>query len=126
MPHFALACDTAMPYITLMHTVIETNAWIAAAKDAGMSDDERANVVDILAANPEAGEIMPGCGGARKLRVAKPGKGKSGGYRVITYFAGKDVPVFLLTVFGKNEKASLAKGERNALAALTKTLRATL
>lgn len=91
-----------------------------------MSDDERANVVDILAANPEAGEIMPGCGGARKLRVAKPGKGKSGGYRVITYFAGKDVPVFLLTVFGKNEKASLAKGERNALAALTKTLRATL
>lgn len=110
----------------LMHTVIETNAWIAAAKDAGMTDDERANVVDILANNPEAGEIMPGCGGARKLRVAKPGKGKSGGYRVITYFAGNDVPVFLLTVFGKNEKVSLSKAERNALAVLTKSLRTTL
>lgn len=105
-----------------MHTVIETNAYLAAAKDAGMSEDERSAVVDLIANNPEAGEIMPGCGGARKLRVAKPGKGKSGGYRVITYFAGEALPAFLLTVFGKNEKASLAKGERNALAALTKRL----
>jgi len=109
-----------------MHTVIETNAWIAAARDAGMSDEERAAVVDILADNPEAGEIMPGCGGARKLREAKPGKGKSGGYRVITWFAGEDVPVFLLTVFGKNEKASLSRAERNALSGLTKMLRSTL
>jgi hypothetical protein len=79
-------------------------------------------VVDLIAANPEAGEIMPGCGGVRKLRVARPGRGKSGGYRVITYYAGIDVPTFLLTVFGKNEKANLTKGERNALAAFTKTL----
>ena len=83
-------------------------------------------VVNLIAANPEAGEIMPGCGGARKLRVAKPGKGKSGGYRVITYFAGATRPVFLLTVFGKNEKANLTKGERNALAEMTKTLASTL
>lgn len=91
-----------------------------------MSDDERAAVVDMIAANPKAGEIMPGCGGARKLRYAKPGKGKSGGYRVITYFAGEDVPAFLLTEFGKGEKVSLSQGERNALAALTKTLKSTL
>jgi len=109
-----------------MQTVIETAAYIAAAKDAGMSGTEMVAVVDLIAANPEAGDIMPGCGGARKLRVAKPGKGKSGGYRVITYFAGDDVPVFLLTVFGKNEKANLSKAERNALAGLTKRLRDTL
>jgi hypothetical protein len=109
-----------------MQTVIETAAYIAAAKDAGMSEAEMVAVVDLIAANPEAGDIMPGCGGARKLRVAKPGKGKSGGYRVITYFAGADVPAFLLTVFGKNEKANLDKAERNALAALTKRLRDTL
>jgi hypothetical protein len=109
-----------------MHTIIETNAYLAAAKDSGMSADEQAKVVDVLAQNPEAGEIMPGCGGARKLRVAKPGKGKSGGFRVITYFGGNDVPVFLLTVFGKNEKANLSKAERNGLAALTKTLRDSL
>jgi hypothetical protein len=105
-----------------MHTVIETAAYLAAAKDAGMSTDEMTAVVDLIAADPEAGEIMPGCGGARKLRVAKPGKGKSGGYRVITYYAGANVPAFLLTVFGKGDKASLTKGERNALAAMTKRL----
>lgn len=109
-----------------MQTVIETNAYIAAAKDAGMSAEEMAAVVDRIAADPEAGEIMPGCGGARKLRVAKPGRGKSGGYRVITYFPGVTHPVFLLTVFGKNEKANLTKAERNALAAMTKRLTSSL
>ena len=79
-------------------------------------------MVDMLAANPLAGDVMPGCGGARKVRVAKPGRGKSGGYRVITYFGGNDVPLFLLTVFGKNERASLSKAERNGLAVLTTRL----
>lgn len=105
-----------------MQSVIETNAYLAAAKDVGMSVDEQQAVVNIIATNPQAGEIMPGCGGARKLRVARPGAGKSGGYRIITYYAGTDVPAFLLTVFGKNEKANLNKAERNGLAALTKTL----
>ncbi|KQN79937.1 addiction module toxin RelE [Sphingomonas sp. Leaf67] len=87
-----------------------------------MSSDEQQAVVNLIAANPQAGDIMPGCGGARKLRVARPGGGKSGGYRVITYFGGGDMPTFLLAVFGKNEKTNLTKAERNALALLTKTL----
>ncbi len=87
-----------------------------------MSAEEQQMVVDLIAANPEAGEIIPGCGGARKLRVARPGGDKSGGYRIITCYAGIDVPTFLLTVFGKTEKADLTKGERNAIAAFTKTL----
>ena len=106
-----------------MHTVLETGAYLGAAADVGMTEDERNAVVDLLAANPIAGDVMPGCGGARKLRVAKPGKGKSGGYRVISYFGGEDLPVFLLTVFGKNERANLTQAERNGLAALTKRLR---
>jgi len=109
-----------------MQTVIETRAYLAAADEAGMSEEERASVVDLLASQPDAGAIMPGCGGARKLRVARPGKGKSGCYRVITYFAGAEVPVFLLTVFAKGEKDNLSKGERNALADLTKRLRESL
>jgi hypothetical protein len=121
-----LALHTALPYRLGVHTVIETNAYLAAARDAGLGPDELAAIVEILAANPLAGEIMPGCGGARKLRVARPGTGKSGGYRVITYFAGDDVPVFLLTVFGKTEKVSLSKAERNALATLTKRLKDSL
>lgn len=123
LPYFILAKTTAMPYGGLMQTVVETNAYVSAAEDAGMSDDEMQAVVNAVAANPQAGAVMPGCGGARKVRVAKPGSGKSGGYRVITYYGGDDMPVFLLTVFGKNEKASLSGAERNALAKLTKTLR---
>lgn len=123
---FFLDIYAALPYRYHMQTVVETHAYLKASKDAGMSDDDRVSVVDLIAANPQSGEIMPGCGGARKLRFAKAGKGKSGGYRVITYFGGDDVPVFLLTVFGKGEKVSLSKGERNALAALTKTLKGTL
>ena len=109
-----------------MHSVIETNAFLKAADDAGMDEEERSAVVDLIAANPEAGVIMPGCGGARKLRVRKPGTGKSGGYRVVTYYAGDKLPVFLLTVFGKGEKDNLTKSERNALAGLTKTLKDSL
>lgn len=107
----------------MLHAVVETNSFLAAAKDAGMSDDERAAVVDHLAANPEAGDVMQGCGGARKVRVAKPGRGKSGGYRVITFFGGGEIPVFLLTVFAKNEKVSLNMKERNGLAELCKVLK---
>jgi hypothetical protein len=109
-----------------MQTVIETHSYLTAAKDAGMSEDEKAAIIDLLAGDPAAGDIMPGCGGARKLRVAKPGKGKSGGYRVITFYADETIPVFLLTVFGKNEKSNLTKAERNALASLTKTFRDSL
>lgn len=56
-----------------------------------------------------------GFGGARKLRWRRPGTGKSGGYRIITYFAGRDVPVFLLTVFTKGERANLSDADRNAI-----------
>lgn len=110
----------------VVQTVIETNAFLAAAKAAGMADEEREALVAIVARNPTAGDLMQGTGGCRKLRYKKPGSGKSGGYRVITYFAGADVPVFLLTVFGKNERANLSKAERNALTKLTAQLRGSL
>lgn len=82
-----------------------------------MTADEIAAVVARLAADPEAGDVMPGTGGARKLRVAGRSKGKSGGYRVITFYAAADVPVFLLDCYGKGDKANLTKEERNELRA---------
>ena len=68
-----------------------------------------------LAHNPEAGDLMPGTGGARKVRFAGRGKGKSGGYRVVTFYGGEDIPVFLLDVYGKDTQANLSQAERNAL-----------
>lgn len=109
-----------------MQSVIETEAYLRAAKDAGMADEERTAAVDLVAANPEAGDLLQGTGGVRKARLAGRGKGKSGGYRIVWYYGGGDIPVFLLTVFGKGEKANLTQGERNALRSLTATLRGSL
>ena len=80
-----------------------------------MSDEERGRVVTVVALDPSAGVAIPGTGGARKLRFGGRGKGKSGGYRVITFFSGADVPVFLLNVFAKGDKVDLTAAERNEL-----------
>ena len=109
-----------------MQTVIETESYLRAAKDAGMADAEMTAAVDLVASNPESGDLMQGTGGVRKTRLAGRGKGKSGGYRIVWYFGGGDIPVFLLTVFGKGEKANLSQGERNALRQLTATLKESL
>ena len=81
----------------------------------GLSDGERLAIVSWIAANPEAGDVIEGTGGARKVRFAGKGKGKSGGYRVITFFTGTDVPVFVLNIFAKNEKTDLKPQERRVL-----------
>jgi hypothetical protein len=110
-----------------MHTVIETPAFLASAADERISDDERAEIVSFLASNPDAGAIIPGTGGARKLRFAGRGKGKSGGYRVITFYAADDIPVFLLDVYSKDTQGNLSQADRNelrkALTALPKAWR---
>ena len=97
-----------------MHAVIETSAFLGDAAAAGMSEEERFAVVNFIAENPTAGVLMPGTGGARKIRFAGRGKGKSGGYRV-TYFAAPDIPVFMLAVINKGERANLSKAEQNEL-----------
>jgi hypothetical protein len=89
-----------------------------------MSEDNIFALVSYLAENPAAGDVIAGTGGCRKLRWAGHGKGKSGGYRTITFYSGAMMPVYLLTVFGKGEKANLSDAECNALRAMTKTLAA--
>ena len=97
-----------------LHTVVETLEFQRCVRGRLM-DAEREALIDHLARHPDAGDVMPGAGGARKLRWAVQGRGKSGGVRVITFFSGPPVPVFLLSVFGKGEKINLTKAERNTL-----------
>lgn len=80
-----------------------------------MDAEEVKELVLYLAENPMSGTAMAGTGGARKLRWAGKGKGKSGGFRVITFFSGMDIPVFLLDAYPKNEKDNLSKAEGNEL-----------
>jgi hypothetical protein len=117
-----LAIHTGFPYQAQVHAVVETPTYIADAKHADMNDDEREAVVLFLSANPQAGDLMAGTGGARKFRFKRPGTGKSGDYRIVTYYAGTGLPVFLLTVFTKGERANLSKAEQNQLQTLLSKL----
>ena len=67
---------------------------------------------------------MEGTGGVRKLRWGRQGRGKSGGVRVIYYVHSEAMPLYLLTLFAKNERANLSMAERNELAALVVELAA--
>ena len=75
-----------------MHTVAELRSFSRAAERAGMSQDEITDLVLFLAENPTAGDEMVGTGGCRKLRLAGRGKGKSGGYRTITFYSAGGCP----------------------------------
>ena len=105
--------------MTSLQTVVELPEFLRRAK-AVMTEDERAALVDFIAANPESGASLGG--GLRKLRFARPGAGKSGGYRSVYVWGGVKMPIFLVTVFAKNEKDNLSGAEQAALVALSKEL----
>ena len=98
-----------------MHAVAEMRGFSDDATAAGMTEIELANLINRLAADPQTGDLIGGSGGARKVRVAGRGRGKSGGFRVLTYYAGTDVPVFLITVFSKGSRANLSAAETSEI-----------
>jgi hypothetical protein len=110
---------TETPY---MQTIVEMPSFQRSAAQAGMSEREIVELVDYLATSPDAGDEIVGTGGCRKIRVAGRGKGKSGGYRVITFFSGSAIPVFLLLAYSKADQGDLDGDERAALKKLSKTL----
>ncbi|XOF32318.1 MAG: type II toxin-antitoxin system RelE/ParE family toxin [Candidatus Electrothrix sp. YB6] len=113
-----------MDYNIPMNTVVELPEFIRRAEKL-LRTPERENLIRYLAANPEAGVLLQGTGGIRKLRWKREGTGKSSSVRVIYYFHSEQYPLFLLTLFGKSEKANISKAERNMLAKLTEELLAT-
>ncbi|WP_286876433.1 type II toxin-antitoxin system RelE/ParE family toxin [Marinimicrobium sp. UBA4509] len=110
-----------MDYTKAMQTIVELPEFIKRASNL-LKDEEKASIINYLAFHPQGGDIMQGTGGIRKLRWSAQGKGKSGGVRVIYYYHNGSVPLFLLTVFGKGEKANISKSERNELSKLTDLL----
>lgn len=98
-----------------MRTVVELPEFQSRAKYL-LGDSERHSIVAHLATHPEAGSILKGTGGIRKLRWAAKGKGKSGGVRVVYFCQDRTMPLFLLTMFAKGEKTNLSRKERNELA----------
>lgn len=102
-------------------SVVETPEFLAAARRI-MEDDERGLLVDHLARNPLAGDVIPGAGGVRKLRWGLAGRGKRGGARVVYYYHDDAMPIFALTAYAKNERADLSQADRNDFRRLTARL----
>lgn len=105
-----------------MQTVIETPEFQRCAKALRVSSAELQDIIAYLASNLMAGDEIAGTGGARKVRYARPGSGKSGGYRIITFYSGESIPLFLLSMFAKNQKVNLTHSERNTLKQVLKLL----
>lgn len=87
-----------------------------------LSDDAYKELQRYLLDNPEAGDVIQGTGGLRKVRFSDPkrGKGKRGGTRVIYYWWGNGNQFWLFTIFNKDEMADLSSDERKILANLLK------
>lgn len=102
-------------------TVVETPGFLESAAQI-MGEDERSLLVDYLAHNPSAGDIIPGTGGVRKLRWSLQGRGKRSGARVIYYYHNVAMPLFALDAFAKNDRVDLSQAERNELHQLTDIL----
>lgn len=105
-----------------MHTVVSTPGFLRAGAKAGLSKAEIDTVINLVAADPDIGEMMQGTGGFRKFRFAGRGKGKRGGYRVISFYTGRGMPVFLIDVFSKGEKANLSPAQCSQLKKIGKTI----
>jgi hypothetical protein len=102
-------------------TVVETPEFLSATRKL-FTEEERGVLVDYLANNPAAGDLVPGTGGVRKLRWRPEGRGKRGGARVIYFYHSASIPLFALTAYAKNERADLSQKDRNDFRQPTKLL----
>jgi mRNA-degrading endonuclease RelE of RelBE toxin-antitoxin system len=98
-----------------LQVVVETPEFLRQAATC-MDEACRKSFIDFIAENPLKGDLIVGTGGARKVRWASDiNTGKSGGVRIIYYYHNQQMPIFLFTVYGKNQKANLSQQERNLL-----------
>jgi hypothetical protein len=92
------------------------------AKRAGLHEDDLAELVRALVERPQLGPVIPGTGGARKVRIRLAGRGKSGGARVIYAIVMQATALALLDVYAKNEQDNLTPQECKAIAKLIQAI----
>lgn len=92
-------------------TVAETPLFVRQAEKV-WSEDERVDFVTFIAANPEAGDVIPDTGGVRKVRWTRAGSGKRGGTRVIYFYYDAGRPLYLLLVYAKAHQGNLSPDEK--------------
>jgi len=89
---------------------IETPIFTKQASGGLFTDEELKELQRELLNNPNKGDLIAGSGGLRKIRLARKGGGKSGGFRVIYYRSTPEV-IFLLLAYPKNKQDNLSKAE---------------
>ncbi|MBF0263807.1 MAG: type II toxin-antitoxin system RelE/ParE family toxin [Gammaproteobacteria bacterium] len=104
-----------------MITIAETEPFQKKAKKL-LSIEEKEDLIDYLSEHPDSGDLIQGTGGIRKLRWSTVSKGKSGGVRIIYYYHSEMMPLYLLTLFGKNEKSNISNEEKTLLSKIIKKL----
>jgi len=72
-----------------------------------LTEDEYSGLQGYLIKHPDAGDLVPGSGGVRKVRWGSMGKGKRGGVRIIYYFKRQDDEIWMLTVYGKSQTENI-------------------
>jgi hypothetical protein len=98
--------------------VIRTRNFDRRAKRAGLDEEGLADLIGALADRPDVGAVIPRTGGARKVRVKLPGRGKRSGARVIYAIVMRATTVALLDVYAKSEQENLSGAECKAIASL--------
>jgi hypothetical protein len=99
--------------------IVETSIFTRQVVDL-LPDDEYRKLHAALVGNPELGHLIQGTGGLRKVRWRLPGRGKSGGVRVIYYWAVTDFELFMLLIYAKSEQDDLTPGQRKVLKRIVK------
>ncbi|HEV7876869.1 type II toxin-antitoxin system RelE/ParE family toxin [Bradyrhizobium sp.] len=108
--------------VTRPVSVIEVDGYRRRASQL-LTAGQRDAVVDLIAYEPVCGEVIPGTGGLRKVRIGRDGVGKRGGARVVYYFYNEDFPIFLLALHAKNEKGDLTAAEKREFALFAKKIK---
>ncbi len=98
--------------------IVRTNFFEKSLKKLGASKADLAKLENEIAANPEAGDVIPGLRGARKIRFGLGGKGKRGGGRAIYVAVITADTAYLLLAYRKSDQADLFEAQRKFIEAL--------
>ena len=107
----------------MLVSVIETDAYLSKAEKI-MSAAERESVVLMISASPAIGDVIPGTGGLRKVRIPLQGRGKRGGGWLIYWYYNEGYPAILMWAFAKNEASDLSSSQKKSLSAMSETFTA--
>jgi hypothetical protein len=117
MAYFSLQKIPKIKYIkmSIKHVIVVESASFSRQSHDVWDNEERLSFINYIACNPLAGDEIKGTGGVRKVRWSGKGHGKRGGVRVIYYYHDHENPIFLLTLYSKNQKANLNEQDKELI-----------